>query len=123
MTQHHGQGSGAGRILFGGGRYFDYFCDMDNLKAWCRRYLSFTLLAALVVLAVVLFFNENSLVHTIDQEQRISELKAQIEDATDTLEYYRDINNSLRHDRETMERIVREQHHMQHPDEDVYIFR
>ncbi|WP_289854696.1 septum formation initiator family protein, partial [uncultured Duncaniella sp.] len=91
---------------------------MDNLKAWCRRYLSFTLLAALVVLAVVLFFNENSLVHTIDQEQRISELKAQIEDATDTLEYYRDLNNSLRHDRETMERIVREQHHMQHPDED-----
>ena len=96
---------------------------MDNLKAWCRRYLSVTLLAALVVLAVVLFFNENSLVHTIDQEQRISELKAQIEDATDTLEYYRDLNNSLRHDRETMERIVREQHHMQHPDEDVYIFR
>ena len=94
---------------------------MDNLKAWCRRYLSFTLLATLVVLAV--FFNENSLVHTIDQEQRISELKAQIEDATDTLEYYRDLNNSLRHDRETMERIVREQHHMQHPDEDVYIFR
>ena len=87
---------------------------MDNLKAWCRRYLSFTLLAALVVLAVVLFFNENSLVHTIDQEQRISELKAQIEDATDTLEYYRDLNNSLRHDRETMERIVREQHHSDH---------
>ncbi len=72
---------------------------------------------------MVLFFNENSLVHTIDQEQRISELKAQIEDATDTLEYYRDLNNSLRHDRETMERIVREQHDMQHPDEDVYIFR
>ena len=63
---------------------------MDNLKDWCRRYLSFTLLAALVVLAAVLFFNENSLVHTIDQEQRISELEAQIEDATDTLEHYRD---------------------------------
>ena len=67
-------------------------------------------------------FNENSLISTIDQEQRIDELKAQIEDATDTLTYYRELNRSLNNDRETMERIVREQHHMQHPDEDVYIF-
>lgn len=96
---------------------------MNDFINWCRRYLSFTLLAALVVLALVLFFNENSLVRTIDQERRIDELKAQIEDATDTLEYYRGLNNSLRNDRETMERIVREQHHMQHPDEDVYIFK
>lgn len=96
---------------------------MNDFMNWCRRYLSFTLLAALVVLALVLFFNENSLVRTIDQERRIDELKAQIEDATDTLEYYRSLNNSLRNDRETMERIVREQHHMKHPDEDVYIFK
>ena len=95
---------------------------MSEFINWCRRYLSFTLLAALRVLSVVLFFNENSLISTIDQEQRIDELKAQIEDATDTLTYYRELNRSLNNDRETMERIVREQHHMQHPDEDVYIF-
>ena len=95
---------------------------MSEFLNWCRRYLSFTLLAALIVLSVVLFFNENSLVSTIEQEQRIDELKAQIEDATDTLTYYRELNRSLNNDRETMERIVREQHHMQQPDEDVYIF-
>ena len=95
---------------------------MNGFMNWCRRYLSFTLLAALIVLSIVLFFNENSLISTIDQEQRIDELKAQIEDATDTLTYYRGLNRSLNNDRETMERIVREQHHMQHPDEDVYIF-
>ena len=95
---------------------------MSEFINWCRRYLSFTLLAALIVLSVVLFFNENSLISTIDQEQRIDEQKAQIEDATDTLTYYRELNRSLNNDRETMERIVREQHHMQHPDEDVYIF-
>ena len=89
---------------------------------WCRRYLSLTLLAALIVLSVVLFFNENSLVSTIDQERRIDELTARIEEVTDTLEYYRTLNRTLNNDRETMERIVREQHHMQHPDEDVYIF-
>lgn len=95
---------------------------MKDFINWCRRYLSFTLLAALVVLSIVLFFNENSLISTIDQEQRIDELNARIEEVTDTLNHYRRLNQSLDNDRETMERIVREQHHMQHPDEDVYLF-
>ena len=88
---------------------------MKDFFNWCRRYLSLTLLAAVVVGALVLFFNENSLLRTVGQEQRIAE-------ATDTLEYYRSLNRSLNTDKETMERIVREQYHMQHPDEDVYIF-
>lgn len=95
---------------------------MKEFFNWCRRYLSLTLLAALVVGAVVLFFNENSLIRTVGQEQRIDELNMLIKDATDTLEYYRSLNRSLDTDKETMERIVREQYHMQHPDEDVYIF-
>ena len=68
------------------------------------------------------FFNENSLLTSIEQERRIEDLKARISEATDSLVYYRDLNRSLNTDKETMERIVREQHHMQHPDEDVYIF-
>lgn len=95
---------------------------MNSLKAWCRRYLSLTLLAAVVIGALVLFFNENSLMRTMEQERRIDELQTRIQDATDTLEYYRALNRSLNTDRETMERIVREQHHMQRPDEDVYLF-
>lgn len=95
---------------------------MKDLFNWCRRYLSLTLLAAIVVGALVLFFNENSLVHTVSQEQRIDELQTLIDDAQDTLDYYRALNRSLITDKETMERIVREQYHMQHPDEDVYIF-
>ncbi|MDE5726037.1 MAG: septum formation initiator family protein [Duncaniella sp.] len=95
---------------------------MKEFFKWCRRYLSFTLLAALGVGALVLFFNENSLLTSIEQERRIEDLKARISEATDSLVYYRDLNRSLNTDKETMERIVREQHHMQHPDEDVYIF-
>ena len=91
---------------------------MSNFYAWCKRYLSLTLLASLVVGALVLFFNENSLLRTVEQEQRITELEASISEATDTPNYYR----SLDTDKETMERIVREQYHMQHPDEDVYLF-
>lgn len=95
---------------------------MTNFSAWCKRYLSLTLLASLIVAAAVLFFNENSLLRTVEQEQRIDELEASINDATDTLNYYRGLNHSLDTDKETMERIVREQYHMQHPDEDVYLF-
>lgn len=95
---------------------------MKDFFNWCRRYLSLTLFAAIVVGALALFFNENSLLRTVDQEQRIDELKASIKDATDTLEYYRSLNRSLETDPETMERIVRENYHMQHPDEDVYVF-
>lgn len=95
---------------------------MDKFYAWCKRYLSLTLLATIVVGAAVLFFNENSLLRTVGQERQIDELQAAIKDATDTLDYYRRLNQSLDTDKETMERIVREQYHMQHPDEDVYVF-
>ena len=95
---------------------------MNKFFAWCKRYLSLTLLATLVVGAAVLFFNDNSLLRTVGQERRIDELQASIKDATDTLEYYQNLNRSLDTDKETMERIVREQYHMQHPDEDVYVF-
>lgn len=95
---------------------------MKDFISWCRRYLSLTLLATIVIGALVLFLNENSVMRTVDQEQRIDELTVRIKDANDTLEYYRSLNRSLNTDRETMEKIVREQYHMQHPDEDVYIF-
>ncbi|MDE5728063.1 MAG: septum formation initiator family protein [Duncaniella sp.] len=96
---------------------------MKDFFAWCRRYLSFTLVGALAIGALVLFFNENSVLRTVEQERRIAELKASIKDAADTLEHYRALNLSLRNDRETMERIVREQYHMQQTDEDVYVFQ
>ena len=95
---------------------------MKNFYTWCKRYLSFTLLAALIVAVLVLFVNENSLFRTVGQERRIAELEDAISEATDTLEYYRELNHSLDTDKETMERIVREQYHMQHSDEDVYIY-
>ncbi|MDE6557189.1 MAG: septum formation initiator family protein [Duncaniella sp.] len=88
---------------------------------WSKRYISLTLVASLGVAAVVLFFNENSLVKSVEQERQIEELNARISEATDTLIYYRQLNRQLDRDRETMERIVREEHHMQRPDEDVYI--
>lgn len=69
-----------------------------------------------------MFFNENSVMDTYEAEKEIDRLTTEIRHEMDTLNYYRRLNASLDTDRETMERIVREQHHMQHPNEDVYIF-
>ena len=61
--------------------------NYQELRAWSKRYLSLTLVAAIGVAAVVLFFNENSLVKSVEQERRIEELNAAISEAGDTLMY------------------------------------
>ena len=96
--------------------------QLNNIISWGKRYLSLTLLIAVAVTAFVLFFNDNSEMRTYEHEKTIEELKARIKDSRDTLEYYRSLNSSLDTDKETMERIVREQYHMQRPNEDVYVF-
>ena len=89
---------------------------------WCRRYISTTLVVSVAVITFVLFFNDNSVMRTYEHEQEIERLQAEIRDNTDTLEYYRQLNDRLDTDPQTMEKIVREKYHMQRPGEDVYIF-
>jgi len=95
---------------------------MNARYRWFRRYVSLTALAVIVFMLFVLFFNENSMMKKIEYGRQIEELKAQIRENEDTLLYYQDLNNRLSTDRETMEKIVREQYHMQRPSEDVYVF-
>lgn len=95
---------------------------ISKAMRWCNRYLSSTLVLAVAVLAFVLFFNDNSVMRTYEHEKEIERLQAEIRDNRDTLEYYQTLNDRLDTDRATMEKIVREQYHMQRPGEDVYIF-
>lgn len=66
-------------------------------------------------------FNDNSILNHYQYEGEIDRLKAEIKVNRDSLEYYRAMNSRLDTDREAMEQIVREQYHMQRPNEDVYI--
>lgn len=98
---------------------------MNTFKAmydWCRRYISLTLIAVLAFVAFVLFFNENSVMKGYELNREIERLKAEIKENTDSMNYYMHQNELLRTDRETMERVVREQYHMQRDNEDVYVF-
>ena len=73
------------------------------------------------VIIALYFFNDHSALTYYEYETRINDLRTQIKATTDTLEHYRRLNHSLSTDREAMERIVRERHHMQRVEEDVYI--
>ncbi|MCH5347229.1 MAG: septum formation initiator family protein [Muribaculaceae bacterium] len=92
-----------------------------NLR-WCRRYLSLPLVIVLGLIVYVTVFNKNSFIDLHHHKQQIKELKAQIKENRDTFEYYDKLNRRLDTDPVTMERIVREQYHMQRAGEDVYIF-
>ena len=76
---------------------------MKKVFMWCRRYLSVTF------------------VKSVEYTTRIKELREEIRDNEDTLLYYRRMNHALDTDPETMERIVRENYHMQRENEDVYL--
>lgn len=94
-----------------------------NLLGWGRRYISFTLLIVVAYLAFLLFFNENSMMMSIDLDRTIDSLRTEIRVNQDSLEYYKALNNRLSTSPEEMERVAREQYNMNRPDEDVYVFK
>lgn len=88
---------------------------------WCRRYITFPLIVAVGYIIFVLFFNENSYSQSARLQTEIERLKSEIKENNDTLVYYVRLNQLLESDPATLERIVREQYHMQRAGEDVYI--
>ena len=94
-----------------------------NLLGWGWRYISFTLLIVVAYLAFLLFFNENSMMRSIDLDRTIDSLRTEIRVNQDSLEYYKALNNRLSTSPEEMERVAREQYNMNRPDEDVYVFK
>lgn len=97
---------------------------MEKIKrifSWCRRYFSFTLLIVAAFIVFILFFNEHSVIKTLEYKRQIENLKGEIQQNRDSIQYYRERNARLKTDPQTMEKIVREQYHMQRDDEDVFI--
>ena len=88
---------------------------------WCRRYLSLNLLVVAGVLVYLLFFTDNSAALAYEQNREIERLQAEIKATRDTLLYYQRLNHALSVDPEAMERVVRENYHMQRDNEDVFV--
>lgn len=88
---------------------------------WARRYITLPLLIAVAYIVFVLFFNENSYFKSVEYQEEIERLEAEIKVNNDTMMHYRRLNASLSTSPAELERIVREQYHMQRPGEDVYV--
>ncbi len=69
-----------------------------------------------------LFFQDNSVFRYMEYQNTIDSLRHEIKQATDTMTYYKRMNELLTTDPELMEKVVREQYRMVREDEDVYIF-
>ncbi|MBQ1932664.1 MAG: septum formation initiator family protein [Muribaculaceae bacterium] len=93
-----------------------------KIYRWCRRYISLTLIIVVTYVVYMVFFDEHSVLEKMKLEEEVKELKIQIKHYTDSLNYYTKQFQLLNTDVETMEKIVRENYHMQHPDEDVFVF-
>lgn len=89
--------------------------------AWCKRYISFTLIGVMIILSFILFFTDSSVFDTYAQDRDIERLKAEIRENNDTLRYYEELNERLSTDPATLEQVVRENFRMQRNNEDVYI--
>lgn len=100
-------------------------CEMTNFLSgawrWTKRYITIPLLIAVAYIVFVLFFNENSYFKSMEYQAEIDRLEAEIKENNDTMRYYHQLNSSLSSSREELERIVREEYHMQRPNEDVYV--
>lgn len=95
---------------------------LSKFRHWCCRYFSLTLVLVAAAVVFVVFLNDNSVMRTYELEREIEHLQAEISRQRDTLIYYDRLNTSLETDAYTMEKIVREEYHMQRPGEDVYVF-
>ena len=93
------------------------------MKEWLKRYVSPASILIMAFVVYVLFINENSVQRNYEYASEIRDLKARIASYEDTLRVYEELNRKLDSDPVELERIVREQYHMQRPSEDVYIMK
>ena len=94
-----------------------------NAIEWCRRYISIPGLLLIAAICYMAFFQENSVQRIYHNKKQIDSLQMAIKANQDTMLLYRSLNSRLdNNDPDIIEQIVRENHNMNLPNEDVYIF-
>ena len=96
--------------------------SVDKSGSWLRRYVSLLTVGVMTAIVYMLFFSDTSVLHKIEYQRIIDSLQTEVEINRDSMLYYKELNSRLSSDPEVMERVVREQHNMKRPDEDVYVF-
>jgi len=92
-----------------------------NPRKWLPRWLNPFQLVFVAFLVMLLFTGENNYLKMKEYKDQINELKAQIKANEDTAARYEAKARELHTDRETLEKIARENYGMKRTDEDVYV--
>ena len=95
---------------------------MRSFLIWCNKYLSIPTIIILGLIFYILFGQEYSIERIYDNDRTIDSLNRAITIQYDTLSFYREKNIRLdNRDPEMVEKVVREQHNMSLPTEEVYV--
>lgn len=88
---------------------------------WVKSLFTLPKIVFLFFIVWLTFFSENSCKRKLEYRQQIKELKTEIAANKDSTAYYNAKTQELNTDRETLEKIAREQYGMKRTDEEVYI--
>lgn len=88
---------------------------------WIPRWLSLPFLIVMAFLVVMLFYGDSSYIKSNEYSTKINELTLEIKANKDSAAFYQQKAKELATDRETLEKIAREQYGMKRSSEDVYV--
>lgn len=92
-----------------------------KLPKWIPAWLSIPFLLFIAFIVFMLFFGEYNFREISKQQQEIDHYKAMIKEQEDSAKYYERKTQELNTDKETLEKIAREEYKMKRTNEDVYI--
>lgn len=98
--------------------------NAKKFSYWVQRRSGLPILIVGAIVVVMLLFNdETSISLNIKYQKEITELKKKIKENNDSAQYYKVKKESILNGGADLERIAREQYHMQKPTEDIYIIK
>jgi cell division protein FtsB len=99
---------------------------MSFLKSFYNNYLSRVnayVLITIVFVGLTFTAGDSNLYKRYTYDEKIRELEKEIKYYQDEIKINKEKLNSLRTDKEGLERFAREEYYMKKPDEDVFIIR
>lgn len=88
---------------------------------WIPLWLSLPFIIFIAFIVMLLFFGENNYREISKQQKEIDKIKAEIKVQEDSAQYYIRKTQELNTDKETLEKIAREQYNMKKTNEEVFI--
>jgi cell division protein FtsB len=96
--------------------------NKGNIKERITKVLSYKYLVAIILfLAWIIFFDENSIISHQKNRKKLQELIQQKEYYKERINSDRQKLEDLKSGKENLEKFAREQYYMSKPDEDVFI--